>query len=249
MCHRNTMALGLLFSYFKFWASIHDYPFVVSFGIVFFGGIQTYRPERITVADIKHFVFEKRNQIAQLYIAGNGISHILHNLFIPLTLIYILGTELRVGIYATVVGCFTVFLVLMLGHYRNKENRIFLFGLSVVGISILTVMLGSYLTLLALIIFTIGNAILSPIMDVSDHVVALQTMESIGRSNKDFYATMILRDFSLWVWRMVAGVLLLVVSYFYTSTSNTITVGLYFLAASLLLSFVGAKILVEKMKA
>lgn len=222
-------------------------PLFYILGLFCFKGIQSYRPERIELADIEHFVSEKRNRVAQLYIAGNGISHILNNLLMPLTLLYILGTELRVGAYSTIVSGLSVFLILILGQYRNKGNRILLFGLSTFGISVLLLFLGSQLTLFTLIVFTIGNAILLPILQVSDHVVSLQTMETIGRSKKDFYATMILRDFSLWVWRMVAGLMLLTISYLYTSTSHTVTIGLYFLAGSLIVSFVGAKILVDKM--
>lgn len=223
-------------------------PLFYLLGLFCFKGMQDYRPVRIEFEDITHFFSEKRNRFAQIYIAGGGIQHFVGNVVAPLALFYILGTELHVGVYSTVAACISLVLVFILGHFRNKRNRMFLFGVSAVGISLLNVILGYNLTFIALIIFTIGETILKPIMNVSDHVVALQTMESIGRTNRDFYATMILRDFSLWVYRMLAGVILLLISLVYNSTEQILSVGLYMIAGAILLTFIGAKILVQKMK-
>ncbi len=222
-------------------------PFIYLLGLFCFKGLQTYRPVRIDLADFRHFFSEKRNLLAQIYIGAGGSQHILGHILMPLILLYILGTELNVSIYSTLAGGFTIILVLILGQYRNKGNRIFLFGISALGISLLGILLGFHLSLPALIIFTIGTTILHPIMEVSDHVISLQTMESIGREGRDFYATMILRDFSLWVWRMVAGVLLLWVASI-LPTKETLSVGIYILSAVVVLTFIGAKLLVEKMK-
>jgi MFS family permease len=223
-------------------------PLFYLLGFFCFKGIQAYRPERIELADVTHFFLEKRNRIAQIYMAGGGFQHMLAHAIMPLTLFYILETEISVGIYSTIVGCFSIVLILVLGQYRNRGNRIFLFGLAATGISLLLIFLGLELTLLALIFFTVGNAILNPIMQVSDHVVALQTMESIGRSKKDFYATMILRDFSLWVWRMVAGGALLILSFLYNkSPQEILSLGLFLLAVAIFFTFIGAKLLVQKM--
>lgn len=241
------------------WASVNIFH-VSSFGLLFlvaplfyllglfcFKGIKTYRPEKIELDDVKHFFLEKKNRAAQPYLFGGGMQHLAGSVIIPLTLFYVLGTELHVGIYSTLVGGFSIITTLILGHYRNKGNRMFLFGIAAAGISLLTVVLGYSLTLVALIIFTIGTTILDPVMQVSDHVVALRTMESIGRKNKDFYATMILRDFSLWIYRMLAGGVLLLLSYFYTSTSELMSIGLYLLAAAVIITFAGARLLVQKM--
>lgn len=223
-------------------------PLFYLLGLYCFRGIKIYRPEKIEFADVKHFFYEKRNRSAQLFIAGGGIQHFAGTVILPLVLFYILGTELHVGVYSTIVGCLSVVAVLILGHYRNRGNRLLFFGIAAIGLSILLGLLGYSLTISALIIFTIGSTFLTPVMRVSDHVISLQTMESIGRENKDFYATMILRDFSLWVYRMLAGGVLLLISLFYTTTEQILASGLYILAVATFVTFIGAKILVEKMK-
>lgn len=223
-------------------------PLFYLLGLFCFKGIGTYRPEKIEFDDVKHFFFEKRNRVAQLYLAGGGVQHFVGNTIIPLTVFYILGTELHVGVYSTAVGCLSVIVILILSQYRNKGNRMFLFGFAAFSLSLLTLIFGYNLTLIMLIVFSFGNTILTPIMQVSDHVVALQTMESIGRANRDFYATMILRDFSLWVYRMIAGSILLLISFFQTSVEQILSSGLYILAIAILVTFVGAKILVRKMR-
>jgi len=222
-------------------------PLFYLLGLFCFKGINEYIPERIEFADVKHFILDKRNRIAQIYIAGSGMKHLIGNIIPPLVIFYILGTELHVGIYSTVVGILSVILVIALSRFRNKGNRIYLFGIAAVGISALCLLLGYNMTFLSLVIYTIGNTILTPIMNVSDHVIALQTIETIGRENKDFYSTMILRDFFLWVYRMIAGVALLIIVKFCTSNVQMLSIGLYFLALTTLLTFFGAKYLVGKL--
>lgn len=222
-------------------------PFFYLLGFFCFKGIQEYKPEQIEFADIAHFLFERKNRIAQLYLGAGGSTHILAPTLLPIVLLFILGNELRVGIYSTFAAVLSTFLIVILGHYRNIGNRIFLFGVSAIGISGLTIYLGYSLTFTALIMFTVLGAILQPIMKISEHVVSLQTMENIGRSNKDFYATMILRDFSLWFWRMIVGFFLLFVCQFLPSTHDKLSLGLYLLATMVFLTFIGARVLVTKM--
>lgn len=223
-------------------------PLFYLLGLFCFKGIRTYVPERIELEDVKHFLFDKKNILAQLYIGSNGASHILAAAITPVAIFYILGTELRFGIYSTLVSILTILIVLVLGHYRNDHNRLLLYGVSSFGISLILVLLGYHLTFYVLVIVTIINTILTPIMQVSDHVISLQTMESIGRVGRDFYATMILRDFSLWFWRMIIAFVLLFLSTKIQDTATVISLGLYMLAACVLLSFVGAFLLVRKMR-
>jgi YQGE family putative transporter len=223
-------------------------PLFFLLGIRCFKGITLYRPERIDFKDITHFLFEKKSKAVQFYLGGDGTQHILHMVLLPLILFTILGTELRVGTYAIMAGVASIICTLILGHFRHRDNRVSLFGFAVVGICVFTTLLGIYPTLTILIIYTIGMAFLEPIKNVSSHVINLETMESIGREGKDFYATMILRDFSLWVWRMIAGGVLLVISLYVTSVSGMLSIGLYVLTGLTLLSFIGARILVKKMR-
>ncbi len=217
-------------------------------GLFSFKGIKEYRPERIEVADISHFLFDKKNRIGQIYFAGGGAQHILQGTLLPVVLFFILGTELRVGVYSIFAGIVSVVLIIILGHYRNRGNRMLLFGISALGIAFITTLLGYTLTFNMLVAFTIVSAVLVPIREISDHVVSLSTMENIGRAKRDFYATMILRDFSFWFWRMTAGLLAIFICHFFVDTHTRITVGLYVLAGAMIFSYFGARLLVSRMK-
>jgi MFS transporter, YQGE family, putative transporter len=223
-------------------------PFFYLLGLFCFKGIKEYYPEKIELADVTHFVLEKRNVLAQMYLAGSGSSHILSQTLIPLTIFYIVATELRVGLYATAAGVLSVIVSLILSRYRHEGNRILLFGLSAVAMALLLLFLGYTMTLEALIVFTLLGVIIQPIMNISDHVISLKTIENIGRTKKDFYATMILRDFSFWVWRMIAGVVVIFIANLFDSSDERLSAGLFVLAFVTILSFLGAKLLVTKMK-
>jgi MFS family permease len=222
-------------------------PFFYLLGLFCFKGIQEYRPERIELADVKHFLFEKRNRLAQLYLAPGGSHHILGQTLIPLAVYFVLKNELSVGVYSTIAGLLSVVVILFLSRHRNQGNRIFLFGILAFGVALATFYLGYSLTFFALVIFTIVEAVLFPIMQVSDHVISLQTMETIGMSKKDFYATMILRDFSLWFWRMVVGFIVLGVCQVILTPQGRLTFGLSVTAVVIVCVFLGAKLLVSKM--
>ena len=92
---------------------------------------------------------------------------------------------------------------------------------------------------MALSIYTIFEGVLSPINEVSSHVIDLKAME-VGRKGTDFYATMILRDFFLWVWRVVAGLIFLLVIGFIGSEKISLSAGMYLLALGLLVRYFGA---------
>lgn len=223
-------------------------PLFYGLGLFCFQGIESYKPSRIEKEDFVHFFSDKKNRLAQLYLGSMGITHILGSILLPVCIFYILGSTLKVGAYSTVVSLFAVMLIIVLGKFRHKGNRMALFGVSAIGVGVLLTFLGYNMTFISLVIFTIGNTILAPIMQVSDHLVSLSTMESIGRSGKDFYATMLLRDFSLWFWRMLGGGLFLLVSLIVVEQRTILSFGLYMLASMTILSFIGASLLVKRMR-
>jgi hypothetical protein len=98
-------------------------PFIFLLGLFSFSGIQTYKPSTIELADLRHFFIEKRNAIAQLYMAGNGMGHFLGPLIIPLAALTILGNEMRVGIFNAAIAILSSVLILILGKYRDKGNK------------------------------------------------------------------------------------------------------------------------------
>ena len=70
-------------------------------------------------------------------------------------------------------------------------------------------------------------------------------MDSIGHKDSDFYPTMILRDFSLWFWRMVtAGIFLIVIATMHNDIRE-VSVGMYFVAGTFIATYLGARLLLS----
>jgi hypothetical protein len=122
------------------------------------------------------------------------------------------------------------------------------FGYSSAVVSLALIYLGVNFDLTSLIIFSIINSTINPLMSSASHVIALQTMESIGREGKDFYSTMILRDFSLWFWRIITGGALLLLLANSNGQQNALSTGLFTMAFLIMLAFFGAKIFFDEFK-
>ncbi len=202
-------------------------------GFVFFGALTDYRPAPIKSHDLKHFLTDRRNQVAQLYLAGGAGNHILLHILVPLAAIVVLGTALRVGGFNTLFAIMGTLVLLAVGARRHPRNRLTILGIASVVLVVLNLMLGLSLTIITLVIYTVGVSIMQPVMRVSQHVIDLQTMDSVGHQQSDFYPTMIFRDLSLWVWRTVAGLVLLVAVSFAGTGREAISVGMYFIAATI----------------
>ena len=184
-------------------------PPIFLLGLPFLGALKDYRPEPIARHDLVHFVADRRNQAAQVYLLGGAASHILSNALIPLASITVLGSALNVGGFNTVFALAGALVLLAVGSRRRPENRLAILGLSSIALVSLNLMLGFSLTLVTLIVYTIGTSIMQPVMRVSQHVIDLKTMDGMAHGASDFYPAMILRDVALWVWRMAAAALLL----------------------------------------
>ncbi len=214
-------------------------PAVYLLGLFFFSRINNYHPKPITWADVKHYYVDRQNQAAQLYTVGAGFQHIVWSIIPPLVIFYILGTTLNVGLYNTFFAIFSAICLLVVAQYRTKANRIKIYGITSTILVLALIQYGYVLTFAALVIYTVVDGIITPLFNVSDHVAALAVME-VGRKESDFYASMVFRDFSLWIWRSVAcGILLLLIHYFGEGRA-ILSAGLYLLAAGFAISYIGA---------
>ena len=214
-------------------------PIVFLLGFFCFEHIRDYRPSPLVWADVKHYFTDRANQAAQLYTFGTGLEQTLGTTVPPLVILLILGTALRVGIYDTFFAIFSALCVIVVARYRTESNRLLIYGVTSLGILLATIWFGFAFSFVALIIYTVVEGILSPINGVSSHVVDLKTME-IGRKETDFYATMILRDLFLWIWRVVAGVIFLIIISYLGSGKVSLSAGMYLLALGILVTYLGA---------
>lgn len=214
-------------------------PCIFLLGFFCFASIRDYRPSPIQWADISYFFLDRKNQVAQCYTAGTGLQQILGTTVPPLVILLILGSALRVGVYDTVFSVFSALCIVAIAQYRTPSNRLAIYGLTTLGIVMATVWFGFAFSFLALLTYTFVEGILSPLMNVSSHAIDLGSME-IGRAESDFYATMILRVFFLWVWRCVGGILFLVVAHILGAEKVALSAGLYLLAAGLAVTYLSA---------
>jgi len=223
-------------------------PFCYLLGLFCFSDIQDYYPKAARWADLKHFFSERKNLVSQLYLLGGNIGVVAGGVIPPLAILLILGGAVNVGVYNTLFALFSAICVLSLVRYRTTSNRLYIFGIATVILALATILFGFYFGLFFLIIYTITQGILAPILRVSAHVIDLETMESIGRSDSDFYSTMLLRDLSLFVWRIMGGFVFLGFLSLFSSEESLIGGGLYFIAFSLITTFFGAYFLLKVMK-
>jgi hypothetical protein len=219
-------------------------PPIFLLGLPSLGALKDYRPEPIARHDLVHFVADRRNQAAQIYLLGGAASHILMNTLIPLASITVLGSALNVGGFNTVFALAGALLLLAVGSRRRPENRLAILGLSSIALISLNLMLGLSLTLVTLVVYTIGASIMQPVMRVSQHVIDLKTMDGMAHCASDFYPAMILRDVALWVWRMAAAALLLAFAGGAGTGREAISLGMYMIAGAIAVTYAGAWILI-----
>jgi MFS family permease len=219
-------------------------PPIFLLGLPSLGALKDYRPEPMAKHDLVHFVADRRNQAAEIYLLGGAASHILSNALIPLAAITVLGSALNVGGFNTIFAIAGALALLAVGSRRRPENRLLILGLSSIVLIALNLMLGYSLTIVTLVVYTIGTSIMQPISRVSQHVIDLKTMDGMAHCASDFYPAMILRDVALWVWRMAAAGLLLVFAGGVGTGREAISLGMYLIAGAIVVTYAGAWVLI-----
>ena len=155
-------------------------------GLSSIGALKDYRPAPIGTHDLVHFIADRRNQAAQIYLMGGAAAHILQLTLIPLAAITVLGSALNVGGFNTVFAIVGALALLAVGSRRRPENRLFILGISSIVLVALNLMLGFSLTVFTLVVHTIGTSITQPIMRVSQHVIDLKTMDGMSHGATTF---------------------------------------------------------------
>ena len=212
-------------------------------GLPALASLKDYRPAPIGSHDLVHFFADRHNQAAQIYLIGGAAGNILQQTLIPLVSIIVLGAALNVGGFNTVFAIAGALALLAVGSRRRPENRLPILGMTSIILVALNVMLGLSLTLAALIVYTIGTSVVQPIMGVSQHVIDLKTMDGMSHRASDFYPTMILRDAALWVWRTLAALILLAFAGDTGAGQDAISLGMYFIAGAIIITYAGARML------
>jgi len=221
-------------------------PLVYLSGLPFFRHIRTYRPSPIDRDDLKHFLHDRRNRHAQLYLFSGSATHALSKVSLPIAAIIFLGSEVHVGIFNTIFAVISVVALVVLSKQRHSGNRLnFLFVTSILFASI-TFFLAVRFDLLAFIIFSLLSVIVKPLQRVSEHVIDLETMETLGLKGRDFFATMILRDVALGFWRVLVLAFFALTIFLVGEGAAAVRFGFVLYAVATLLTYFGAALLYRK---
>lgn len=221
-------------------------PLTYLLGIPLFRHLHSYRPKPLDLHDVRHFFTDKRNRTSQLYYFGGSANYAFAKVGIPIAAILLLGTETHVGIFNSLFAVISVFVVLFFASRRHHGNQLQFLFLTSIAAAFLTLLPGAIFTLPIYILYSIGMVVLKPLQRVSAHVIDLETMETLGRKERDFYPTMILRDVALGFWRIVSlGVFALLISII-GEGETAVRTSFIALAISFLLQYIGAKRLYQK---
>ena len=218
-------------------------PICYLFGLSFIANISDYRPEPMRMRDVRHFFGDKRNRFLQIYMAGDSLLLTWEVSLIPVASLLLLQDAKNVGIFNSVFAVISALVLVFVTHFRNEGNRLSFLALTTLLLSLFAILPAMSFTLVAFVIFTLGNVIVKPLYRVSSHVIDLETMETLAHVESDFYPTMILRDISLWFWRTIGCILLLVVIAYAHEDIATIRLGFMLMVIAPMVTLSGAFLL------
>jgi MFS family permease len=221
-------------------------PLLYLCGLPLLGRLPSYRPEPIRAADWQHFLHDKRNRLSQIYFLGGTGNFVFAKLGIPIASIIFFGSEKNVGLWNTLFAVLAMFALLQLSRHRHSGNRLKILSILAACMAALAVMVGVWFSLGAFLIYSLAMIVLAPMMRVSEHVIDLQTMETMGRQPGDFFPTMVFRDLALGMWRVLCLLLFASLVHHFGSGDLALKINFFALAISVLLMVLGAWLLYRK---
>jgi hypothetical protein len=221
-------------------------PLTYLLGFPLFRHLRSYRPAPLDMHDVRHFFTDARNRTSQLYYFGGSANYAFAKVGVPIAAILLLGTETKVGIFNSLFAVISVFAVLFFASRRHHGNQLQFLFLTSIAAAFLTLLPGAIFTLPVYVLYSIGMVVLKPLQRVSAHVIDLETMETLGRKERDFYPTMILRDVALGFWRIVSLTVFALLIAFVGEGEAAVRASFAVLAISFLLQYIGATRLYSK---
>ncbi len=215
-------------------------PITYLAGLPFFRKISDYRPKPITKTDVKHFFTDRRNRFSQLYLFGDSLTMTWETALIPVASLLLLHDVKHVGIFNSVFAILSVFILVFISRFRHSGNRMLFLAATALPMSFLAGLPVLSFSLAVFIVYTIGMMILGPLSRTARHVIDLETMETLAHKESDFFPTMIFRDFSLWVWRVIGSLLILLIIGIVSSEEKAVRFGFGLLVFSPMIMLLGA---------
>ena len=177
-------------------------PIIYLLSFFFIKDIWDYIPTKIKKKDIKNFFNLKKYLFGQLYFLSVWVYQWIMWFLFPIVAITLLKTEVNVWLFEWIITFISTFLVVFVATKRKRKNRIkFMWILSFL-LFINLVIFAFNFNIYWYIVFNLFALLLNPLYRISEHVFDLKLMDTIKVKWSDFYPAMILREISLWIWRI-----------------------------------------------
>ena len=200
----------------------------------------------ITFADVKHFIYDKKNLRAHIYLFGNSLEYTTAVVILPIAAISFLGSAKHVGIFNAIFAVISTVALLGLAKLRHRGNRLRFLRLTTFAAAAIALFMATYYSFAAFLVFSLLALIVNPLKRVSEHVIDLETMETLGREGSDFFPTMIFRDAAYGLWRLIALSCFALFIFAFGEGEAAIRVGFVALAISAVTIYLGATLLYRK---
>lgn len=217
-------------------------PLLYLLGIPLFGKIGSYHPHPIERIDVIHFLTNKKNIRAQLYLFATSADYAVASVIIPVSTIIFLGTEKHVGMFATIFAVISAAALIGFSRVRHSGNRLRFLFVTVSISALATFLIAARFELAIFIAYSLVSVLVRPLRRVSEHVIDLETMEMLGREESDFFPTMIFRDAAFAVWRLLTLSLFALLVLAIGEGVTALRIGFAVIGMSLLLIYIGARL-------
>jgi len=195
-------------------------PLVYLLSFLFIKDIWDYIPNKPQKKDFINFFNLKKYLFWQLYFLSVWIYQRVFWVITPIIAIIILKNEVNVWLFEWIISIMSTFLIISLINKRNTKNRLkIMLILSILTFINLIIFYFNF-NIFWYIFFTLVWLFLNPLYRVSEHVFDLKLMDTIKAKWSDFFSAMILREFSLWIWRICVIILFIFILKTWIETEN-----------------------------
>lgn len=183
-------------------------PFIYMVSFIFIHNIWDYKPNKVNFSDFRYFFDLKKYLFWQLYFMFTWMYQALLWSIFPIIAITLLKTEVNVWLFEWIISFLTIFIIIFISNKRNQNNRVKIMWILSILLFINIIIFSFNFNIVWYIIFTLISLVLRPLYRISEHIFDLKLMDTIKIKWSDFYPTMIFREVSLFLWRLIMLIVL-----------------------------------------
>lgn len=201
--------VSILFLIWDLYLKISAYP-IIFWVLILFNFLSFLRvdklkcifPPKIKIWDI-FSNFKKSELLQYIYFLFYGLSWNIIKINITLIMIYILKTELNIGLFQTFSWILSIIISIFLSKKRNENNRLKIMTIFWFLIFINFIFLWFNLTIFWISVFLVLNNFLLPGFTISARVFGMKYMKDINQDESNFFSRIVFRELILIIWRVI----------------------------------------------